>query len=85
MTGNRSLDEFAEGDPTPEPVPPAEETDGADAESEPDARGAEPAVAPIESTYDWTPDGAPCAACGTTVEERWRAPDGLVCIECKVW
>ncbi len=88
MTGNRSLDEFAGSDapgeatdpgseekatPKPEPADsPARDSDSADVES-------------IESTYDWTPGGAPCAMCGDAVEERWRDSTGLVCIECKVW
>ncbi|SFP38759.1 MULTISPECIES: DUF7573 domain-containing protein [Halolamina] len=48
-------------------------------------------------TYTSTPDGAACAACGESVETRWRAgeggaadetdldPDALVCPDCKEW
>lgn len=43
------------------------------------------AVDPAESTYDWTPTGASCAACSATVERRWRDDDGLVCADCKSW
>lgn len=79
MTGNRSLDEFAASEPTPESVEPVEESVDSDQELP------ERDVEPIESTYDWTPGGAPCAMCGDSVEERWRAAEGLVCVECKVW
>ncbi|MFC6836714.1 DUF7573 domain-containing protein [Halomarina ordinaria] len=40
---------------------------------------------PAVSTMDWTSGGAPCAACGTHVERRWRDGDGLVCADCKEW
>ena len=36
-------------------------------------------------TTAWTPDGAPCATCGETVERRWRQDGALVCAECKTW
>lgn len=44
-------------------------------------------VEPARSTYAWSPDGAECAACGATVEARWRgeAAEGLVCADCKEW
>lgn len=29
-------------------------------------------------TYSSSPEGAPCAACGETVEKRWRAGEGGV-------
>jgi rubredoxin len=60
-----------------------------------DATDAEPETPTF--TYTSTPDGAECAACGTTVEKRWYAgedgtaetpdldPDALVCPDCKVW
>lgn len=37
------------------------------------------------STFDWSPDGAPCAACGDRVERRWRDDGRLVCEQCKTW
>ena len=43
------------------------------------------AVAPARSTYAWSPAGADCAACGATVERRWRDETGLVCADCKTW
>ena len=52
-----------------------------DSESDPAPDTVEPAV----STYDWTPTGADCEACGTTVEKRWRDDGRLVCPDCKAW
>ena len=43
------------------------------------------AVTPAQSTYAWSPAGADCAACGATVERRWRDEAGLVCSDCKGW
>jgi hypothetical protein len=40
---------------------------------------------PAAVTYAWTPEGATCTACGTTVERRWRADGRLVCADCKEW
>lgn len=37
------------------------------------------------STFDWSPDGAPCAGCGERVERRWRDDGRLVCEACKTW
>jgi hypothetical protein len=42
-------------------------------------------VEPAEATYAWSGDGNTCAACGETVERRWRSDDGLVCPDCKEW
>ena len=93
MTGNRSLDEFGTAAPSSEPA----EAEGVEDAGTTDEDGADEAAAeqsptetvdgiePVESTYDWTPGGAPCAVCGDAVEERWRDADGLVCPECKVW
>ncbi|NHN61133.1 MULTISPECIES: hypothetical protein [Halorussus] len=41
------------------------------------------------STYSWSSGSGECAACGASVERRWRA-DGerggdLVCADCKEW
>lgn len=88
MTGNRSLDDFADGSPAADPGESEEEE--ATAEDAPGVersanRGAHTDIEPIESTYDWSPGGAPCASCGASVEERWRSEKGLVCPECKVW
>lgn len=88
MTGNRSLDEFAGTESATEAADPAVE-ESSKPEPDPVEDGAsDPAdadVQSIESTYDWTPGGAPCAMCGESVEERWRDAEGLVCIDCKVW
>jgi hypothetical protein len=49
------------------------------------------AMAPPTLTYTSSPDGDECAACGETVQNRWRAgegaedPDALVCPACKSW
>lgn len=42
-------------------------------------------AAGIDTTYQWDPEGRPCAACGAVVERRWRDEDGLVCPDCKDW
>ena len=37
-------------------------------------------------TYDFSPDGSACAACGETVETRWQDEGvGMVCADCKQW
>ena len=62
----------------PETVEPDEETDD----------GAEPTLTVEEATptYDFSPDGVACEACGETVETRWHDPDGgMVCADCKRW
>lgn len=76
-------DESDGGDPA--------ESEAAEAElrSEPDSESAtdsnpEP-VEPAVSTYDWTPTGADCEACGGAVEKRWRDDGRLVCADCKAW
>jgi hypothetical protein len=42
-------------------------------------------VDPAEPTYDWSPDGAACAACGETTTTRWRQDGAYVCADCKEW
>lgn len=85
-----------EGDDTAEPETSTESSDGeepasddtADEETvndEPVDEEESDAVDPAESTYDWTPTGASCAACSATVERRWRDDEGLVCADCKSW
>jgi hypothetical protein len=70
---DRSLEEFlddvAEDDETP--ASPSLEPDS-DAD-------------PTRPTCEWTPGGADCEDCGTTVERRWRDGDRLVCADCKAW
>lgn len=39
----------------------------------------------VVPTSTWTPEGAPCAACGAVVERRWRQDGALVCPACKTW
>ena len=131
VSGNRSLDEFAEagtdeqaggseatpdGSPDAGAPPAAAETSDAptsvdlsteaggsapdaeagtaeaddvttddEAAAEDDAPSDDGAIDPPASSYVWNPGGAPCDACGTAVEERWRDGDGLVCAGCKEW
>lgn len=90
-----SLDDFAdesEGAGQSGDAPPGPTSEAAVAQSdavterpeippEPSGEGAEPAV----STYEFAPGGAACAACGESVEKRWRDDAGLVCPGCKEW
>jgi hypothetical protein len=50
----------------------------------PEGAGAS-AVESIESTTVWSPEGGACARCDAVVKRRWRAEEGLVCVECKSW
>jgi NADH pyrophosphatase NudC (nudix superfamily) len=50
-----------------------------------DAEGDAGAVEPATTTYQWTPTGATCAACGEQTERRWESDEGLVCPDCKGW
>jgi hypothetical protein len=57
-------------------------------EATPAGEDSTPAPAPV--TYDWSPGGRTCAACGASVQRRWRAGERdeegrLVCVECKSW
>jgi hypothetical protein len=75
--------------PTAADTPAGPGPDDPDPDSD-SATDAEPAdsltVRPAQATYDWSPDGAVCAACGGTVETRWHDPDvGMVCASCKEW
>ena len=75
------------------PEPDVEERGERAGDGAPDARAAdgeptpvEPSgVEPLAPTYARSADGAPCAACGATVEVRWRDEAGLVCADCKAW
>ena len=99
MPDNRSLDEFLAGDsegdePEDAPAEPAEGTPASDeaapepeeATPEPDAEAAEDEpVEPMAVTVVWSADGGVCEACGSSVEERWRDGDAMVCGDCKAW
>lgn len=62
--------------------PEAVDHDEGDDESTP----VEPAsVEPMAPTYARSTAGGACAACGATVEVRWRDDAGLVCPDCKAW
>lgn len=39
----------------------------------------------VAGTYEFTPSGAPCTACGALVERRWRDDGNLLCPACKSW
>lgn len=70
------LTAFDSGDETDEDLDSA---DGSSEEAEPVDEPAE--SEPVETpslTYTSSPDGAACAACGETVEKRWRAGEGGV-------
>ena len=63
---------------------------GSDANTDPEAdahtdAGEEAAAEPASPIFDWTPDGATCAACGERVERRWTDDGRLVCAACKGW
>jgi NADH pyrophosphatase NudC (nudix superfamily) len=60
----------------------AEETDAAAVDAD---EAAADTVDPATTTYQWTPTGATCAACGEQTERRWHSDDGLVCPDCKEW
>lgn len=59
--------------------------DGEDDETDDTADADEDATEAAVSTYEWSPDGTECAACGTVVQRRWREKRGLVCTDCKEW
>lgn len=88
-----ATDEGEEGDAEPAPAEPADAEPAAEsADPDDDAEPAtdpdsdpDDAVEPAVSTYEFSPDGAPCAACGAVVEKRWRDDGELVCPDCKVW
>jgi formylmethanofuran dehydrogenase subunit E len=92
--GGDDEDEERETDPEVEADAEPAETEPETSESTPetdpdeDSDGDEPTltVEAATPTYDFSPDGATCEACGETVETRWHDPDGgMVCGECKRW
>ena len=74
---DRSLEEFVGGEAE------AGESDVDDAGDE--GTEVEDSVEPATVTYGWSPEGAPCDACETVVERRWRDGDDAVCSACKNW
>lgn len=74
-------DQPDDSDPEPESKSGRESESEPEPEPEPEQASVEPAV----STYDWTPTGADCQACGAAVERRWRDDGQLVCADCKAW
>ena len=87
VSRDRSLDEFARGEPSAADDAPAAEDDTPDAEADDNApeATADAEVEPAVSTYAFSPDGAACDACGAVVQKRWRDESGLVCPDCKAW
>ncbi|MGM0604765.1 MAG: DUF7573 domain-containing protein [Halobacteriota archaeon] len=92
---------FESDEPTEEADEPTEEADepigddtaGAECpdasigsnESEDGSSDLAASIEPITGTYRWSPDGQACAACGATVDRRWREGDAFVCAACKEW
>lgn len=82
--GDERSGDSSEG-PSEEPVDVSGDEDGTEeVETGPAAEDPDE-VQPAASTYAWSPDGGPCAACGGHAEERWREGDELVCVGCKDW
>ncbi|QZP36274.1 DUF7573 domain-containing protein [Halobaculum magnesiiphilum] len=82
MPEDRSLEEFAGAELD------ADADTNADAEADTDAGADAEAVDTVdlaEPTYDYSPDGAACAACGESVTRRWRDDGDYVCGDCKEW
>ena len=82
-----AVEEESEPDPESESEPEPERESDPEPVSGPEPDGPPPIaeVDPARSTFAWSPDGAACAECGASVEERWEAEGGLVCVECKEW
>lgn len=76
------LDESGQADAS-EQVPDNEGE--SDATEGVDTAGTEHEVSDTTTTYEWSPSGVDCAACGATVNRRWRDGDRVVCAECKEW
>ena len=63
-------------------------TDGVDTDTDGNADadgGDEGTPEPAAPTFDWTPGGSVCVACGERVERRWTDDGRLVCAACKRW
>jgi len=88
VSEDRSLEEFAGADADADVDADATNTDAtadaADEDGSPEGDHLD-AVDPAEPTYDRSPDGAPCAACGERVTRRWRDDGDYVCDDCKEW
>ncbi|PSQ53352.1 hypothetical protein BRD20_04030 [Halobacteriales archaeon SW_8_65_20] len=64
------------------------EFDGAesDASDDADSGSTKPdATDDFPATTQFSPDGAPCEACGDAVTRRWHDDGGFVCADCKEW
>jgi hypothetical protein len=89
MAEDASLDDFLDAGSEADDEGTASDADGtaSSGTAGDDGTGdAAPAVTdPGRSTFDWSPSGAECGACGAVVERRWRDGDGMVCEACKEW
>lgn len=63
----------------------AGDADGGDGSPETSSVDAVDAADPAAPTYDYSPDGAACDACGESVTRRWRDDGDYVCADCKEW
>ena len=61
------------------------DADSGENHERPDTARNDPDLAPIESTYAWSPDGGACERCGADAASRWRHDGELVCPACKDW
>ena len=89
---DRSLDEFANADTGGDDGPTDTDAEGAERATDADAEAERPADGDTNEadegaavTYEWTPGGTPCGACGASVEARWRDGEAFVCADCKEW
>ncbi|WP_348607216.1 DUF7573 domain-containing protein [Halobaculum rarum] len=86
MSEDHSLEEFAAGDDSTATAPedgPADEAASDDGTAGEDS--STDSVEPVNATYDYSPDGAPCSVCGERVTRRWRDAGDYVCADCKEW
>lgn len=84
---DRSLEEFADADTGDAATnsDAAADADGGDGSPEADLVDAVDAADPADPTYDYSPAGAACDACGESVTRRWRDDGDYVCDDCKEW
>jgi hypothetical protein len=80
---DRSLDEFASASAGSDEAVDGDESIAGSSDA--DESGAGTDGDHSVPTMRWSADGAPCDACGATVERRWRDGDAVVCADCKEW
>ncbi|WP_233740808.1 DUF7573 domain-containing protein [Halobaculum saliterrae] len=85
-TGSDDTDTVDDVDDPGDPGDTADDAaDSAGAEGDDAADPPADAVDPADPTYDYSPDGASCGACGERVTRRWRDDGDYVCVDCKEW